>query len=141
LRGFVAKYMTGAGLDVGMAGADEVCRTKKGDCTEFAVLLAAMLRAADIPSRVVCGVVYCDEFAGKKDVFGPHMWTQALVDHMGVKVWVDVDAAIGPGERAFDGGHIAFSTSALSDDVPATASFSELLPFLGKVTVEVEGEE
>ena len=44
------------------------------------VLLAAMLRAAEIPSRVAVGVIYVERFAGERDVFGYHMWTQALID-------------------------------------------------------------
>lgn len=139
IRHFVGGYMTGAGLSVGMAGSDEVCRTKSGDCTEYAVLLAAMLRANGTPSRVVCGLLYCDTLLGKRDVFGPHMWTQALVKVGDEEQWVDVDAALGPGACRFDAGHIAFSTSVLSDEAPA-ANFLELVPFLGGVTIEVVEE-
>lgn len=139
MRHFVGGYMTGAGLSVGMAGSDEVCRTKSGDCTEYAVLLAAMLRANGIPSRVVCGLLYCDTLLGKRDVFGPHMWTQALVKVGDAEQWIDLDGALGPGERRFDAGHIAFSTTVLSDEAPA-ASFLELVSFLGGVTIEVVQE-
>ncbi len=139
MRQFVGGYMTGAGLSVGMAGSDEVCRTKSGDCTEYAVLLAAMLRANGVPSRVVCGLLYCDTLLGKRDVFGPHMWTQAMVTVDGEEQWIDLDGALGPGACRFDAGHIAFATTVLSDEAPA-ANFLELVPFLGGVTIEVVEE-
>lgn len=140
LRDFAAGRLVNVGLGVGMAGSDEVCRTRAGDCTEFAVLLAAMLRAEGIPSRVVCGLVYCDELLGEEHIFGPHMWTQAYVERRGRKEWVDVDAALGPGERVFDAGHIAFSTTPLPDDSGAS-SFMRLVGFLGSVRVEIVEEK
>jgi hypothetical protein len=65
------------------------------------VLLAALGRALDIPTRVVDGLAYTDHYAGKEHVFVPHAWTQAWVDGH----WQSFDAAL-PG---FDAGHIALS--------------------------------
>ena len=39
-----------------------------------------MLRADGIPARVASGLVYADGFLGSRDIFGWHMWTQALID-------------------------------------------------------------
>ena len=33
-----------------------------------------------IPTRVATGLVYADEFEGKKDVLVYHMWTQFYLD-------------------------------------------------------------
>ncbi len=42
----------------GFASAAETALDGVGDCSERALLLAAMLRARDIPSRLVAGLVY-----------------------------------------------------------------------------------
>src|SRR5690606_5201760 len=92
LRRFVHSYISNKSLDVGLASASEVCRTREGDCTEHATLLAAALRFAGIPSRVVSGLIYAEEFAGRSRIFGYHMWTQALLpDDAGAMRWVDLD--------------------------------------------------
>jgi len=91
-RGFVHRHMQAKDLSVGFASASEAARTGQGDCTEHAVLLAAMLRRAQIPARVVTGLLYVEAFAGQSDVFGYHMWTQAYVRESGHGRWVDLDA-------------------------------------------------
>lgn len=102
LRSFVSDYITQHGLDVGYASALEVARTREGDCTEYAVLLAAMARAEQIPTRVVTGLVYVDRFSGSSRVFVPHAWVQAWIDGR----WQSFDAAL----RHFDSTHIALDT-------------------------------
>ena len=89
LRHFTHRFIDTKDFSVGFASASEVARTKTGDCTEHGVFLAALLRAKGIPSRVVSGLIYVDEFAGKGGIFGYHMWTQALVTSNGVTRWVD----------------------------------------------------
>src|SRR6185369_5095217 len=59
--------------DEALAPADHVARTLRGDCTEFAMLMAAMCRAEGIPSRTAIGVVYAETKAGPVMAF--HMWT------------------------------------------------------------------
>ncbi|HZW07430.1 MAG TPA: transglutaminase-like domain-containing protein, partial [Phycisphaerales bacterium] len=77
LREFVYGYIRKKDMSVGFASASEVARTKTGDCTEHAALLAAMLRAAGVPSRCASGLLYIEEFDDQRNVFGYHMWTQA----------------------------------------------------------------
>lgn len=97
---FVFKYISNRSLSVGFASALEVSRSRQGDCTEFALLTAAMCRAAGIPSRVVFGVVYmAKNFEGHSHFFGGHAWTQVFVKDG----WYSLDAALGK----FDAGHIA----------------------------------
>ncbi|MBS0557471.1 MAG: lasso peptide biosynthesis protein [Proteobacteria bacterium] len=101
LQEFVRRYIRTKDLNVGYASALEVAKHPEGDCTEHAVLLAALGRALGIPTRVVDGLAYVDRYAGKDHVFVPHAWAQAwLGDH-----WQSFDAAL-PG---FDAGHIALS--------------------------------
>ncbi|HEY0179155.1 MAG TPA: transglutaminase-like domain-containing protein [Dokdonella sp.] len=98
---FVRGYIRDKSLDVGYASALEVARHPEGDCTEHAVLVAALGRALGIPTRVVDGLAYAPGFAGRDRVFVPHAWAQAWVDAR----WQSFDAAL----DGFDAGHIALS--------------------------------
>jgi transglutaminase-like putative cysteine protease len=74
-----------------MATADHVARTLTGDCTEYAMLTAAMCRAAGIPSRTAIGVVYYLDQAQPK--LGYHMWTEVYTRGR----WLALDATLGHG--------------------------------------------
>ncbi len=101
LEQFVRSYIRTKDLNVGYASALEVAKKPEGDCTEHAVLLAALGRAIGIPTRVVDGLAYTDHYAGAEHVFVPHAWAQAFVDGH----WQSFDAAL----HGFDAGHIALS--------------------------------
>lgn len=103
IENFVNEYITEKNLSVGYASAAEVALSRQGDCTEHAVLTAAMCRAAGIPARVVSGVVYIADFAGRKNVFGGHAWVEAYV---GGK-WIGLDATRAP--NGFGPGHITMA--------------------------------
>lgn len=104
LRSFLSDYIDAKGLDVGYASALETLQTRRGDCTEHAVLLTALARAVGIPARVVTGIVYAERMGGASRVFVPHAWTQAWIDHR----WISFDSA----QRRFDSTHIALGTGA-----------------------------
>lgn len=75
---------------------------RRGDCTEAAVLLAALGRAAGIPTRVVSGVSYSRQsYHGVSNAFIPHSWVVAFVDGR----WRSFDLAL----REFDSAHIALT--------------------------------
>jgi len=140
LRRIAHGHITTTSLDVGFARASEVARTRRGDCTEHAVLLAALLRARGIPSRVVSGLIYAPSFAGERGVFAFHMWTQALVDDgAGTKRWIDLDATLG--RRDFDAAHIAIAASALGEDGGLSAVAMPVARLLGRLSIEVESIE
>ena len=101
LQEYVRRFIRNKDLNVGYASALEVAKHPEGDCTEHAVLLAALGRALGIPTRVVDGLAYTERYAGMDHVFVPHAWAQAWVDGH----WQSFDAAL-PG---FDAGHIALS--------------------------------
>ncbi len=109
LRVYVSKVIIEKNLSVGFATASEVCRNRAGDCTEHAVLLAALGRARGIPSRIVVGLAYVPSFVGVQNVFGFHMWTQFNIGGQ----WVDFDAALH--ESDCSPARIALATSALKD--------------------------
>ena len=103
LTTFVRGHM-GTKVDMlGYGSALEAFETKRGDCTEFAVLLAALGRAVGIPTRIAIGRVYARQFAGARHVFVPHAWVQAWTG----AGWESFDAAIG----SFDSTHLAFVAS------------------------------
>ncbi len=101
--------MRGTNDFLGYTDALTALHTGSGDCTEFAVLLAAFARAQGIPTRIVAGLAYSDRFSGKKDVFSPHVWVQAWE---GTR-WRTYDAAL----DGFDATHIALAVGNGEPDV------------------------
>jgi len=86
----------------GHFSALETLSRRAGDCTEAAVLLAALGRAAGIPTKVASGLVYSRQrYHGVANVFMPHSWTLAFVDGR----WRSFDLAL----DAFDSTHIALT--------------------------------
>jgi hypothetical protein len=108
IEAFVGTYIDSKDLSVGYASALEVARNRQGDCTEHAVLTAALCRAAGIPAQVVFGVAYVDDFLGSGYCFGGHAWTQAYIGDK----WIGLDASFkGAGLAGYDAGHIALAIS------------------------------
>ncbi len=130
LRAFVADYLRDKNLDSILATAGEVAASRSGDCTEHSVLLTALLRAAGIPARAVTGLIYVEAFAGERDLFAYHMWTQAWVGDR----WLDLDATL---TMPFDAAHIAFGTTALNDDHATLKELARLATFIGQAEIRV----
>ncbi|MCK5000013.1 MAG: transglutaminase domain-containing protein [Anaerohalosphaera sp.] len=122
---FVHDYIDEKDLSVGYASASEIAVSKQGDCSEHAVLTAAMCRAAGIPARVVTGLVYIDSFMGRENVLGGHAWTEAYV---GGK-WIGLDATKAP--KGCGTGHIALATGSGDPE-----SFLAMAGTLGYFTIE-----
>ena len=92
LRDLVHAHISDKHLSTAYASASETARTGSGDCTEHAVLLAAVLKARGIPARVCHGLVYveqggsaingeadepeADDDPDRTGQFGWHMWSQ-----------------------------------------------------------------
>lgn len=80
-------------MGVVLAPSSEVFKNRRGTCSEYAILLTTLTRAAGIPSRFVMGSVYT---AG---MFGGHAWVEVLLGD----TWVPLDGAIvtqGPADAA-----------------------------------------
>ncbi|HUQ11984.1 MAG TPA: transglutaminase-like domain-containing protein [Steroidobacteraceae bacterium] len=104
LTAYVREHMSVEQIDMlGYGSALEAFQSRRGDCTEYAVLLAAMGRAAGIPTRVISGLVYARSFEGQRYVFVPHAWVHAWTGAS----WQSFDAALG----SFDSTHLAFASS------------------------------
>lgn len=107
--------------------AAEVADGRKGDCSEYAVLLAALLRARGIPSRVAVGLVYLENDAA----MGYHMWAEAWINDR----WVGLDATRPQGGVAAD--HIKVVTTNLEHGLtdPALAAFGRVLGAKPRIAV------
>lgn len=128
IEAFVADYIEVRSLSVGYASAAEVAASRQGDCSEFAVLTAAMCRAVGIPAQVVMGIAYIEDFAGLKNRFGGHAWVQAYVGDK----WIGLDAAFkSGGKKGFGPGHIAL---AIGNGDPG--DFFELAAILGRFKID-----
>ncbi|MBM4029284.1 MAG: transglutaminase domain-containing protein [Planctomycetes bacterium] len=134
IEAFVAKHIDNKSLGVGYASAAEVVESRQGDCSEFAVLTAAMCRAVGIPSQVVVGVAYVRDFGGMEG-FGGHAWTQVYVgaDERGQGgQWMGLDAAFRSSSRGgYDAGHL---TLAAGNGEPG--DFFNMAAALGQFKIE-----
>lgn len=126
IESFVNGFITQKDLSVGYASAAEVADSRQGDCSEHAVLTAAMCRAIGIPARIACGVVYVDSFIGKNSLFGGHMWVEAYIGDQ----WIGLDATLAD-RGGFGPGHITLATG--NGD---PADFFSLVNTLGCFTIE-----
>ena len=118
----MAEYVTKKDLSVGYATAAEVAASRQGDCSEHAVLAAAMCRAVGLPARVVVGYAYVPEIAQLEHVFVGHAWIEAYVGEK----WMPLDPAL----EEFGPGHIA---QAVGDGQPS--DFFEALGTMGKFEI------
>ena len=125
LCSWVSKHISLKNYSVGFATAGEVAERLEGDCTEHAVLLAAMLRAVRIPARCVVGLIYGN---GR---FYYHMWNEAFVSK-----WVPLDATLNRGGNDWDAVHIKLLNAALNSPAPML-ELTSLLPMMGKAKVDV----
>ncbi|MCD6496821.1 MAG: transglutaminase domain-containing protein [Deltaproteobacteria bacterium] len=130
LTWFTYRYIVHKGYSLPAATALDVARLKRGDCTEHAFLLAALGRAAGLPSRVASGLIFTPTFSGHRNVFVYHMWTEFLIGG----TWIPFD-----GTRPEPGvapTHILIATDSLSAMFPMAAS-TALLQALGKIQITV----
>ena len=98
------------------------------------MLLAALLRADGIPSRVAAGLVWAEYFAGEKNVFAWHLWTQALIGGR----WVDLDATLPSNGESFHVGHVLLAVTPLTD-AASDPAWASLLSSMGNLSIELSG--
>ena len=108
IEDWVFKHIEDKNFKTAFAPATEVARTLSGDCTEHAVLVAAMCRASKVPARIATGLIYAEPKGG----FGFHMWNEVYVNRR----WVPIDAAFG--QSSVDPTHIKLSDSSLEGVSP-----------------------
>jgi hypothetical protein len=130
LERYVRQNITRKDFSQAFATAAEVARSRNGDCTEHALLLAALARVCGIPARVAVGLVYVEPSAA----FGYHMWTEVYV----AGVWIPADATLGRG--GIGAAHLKLANSNLRTG-DAFASFLPVLNVMGRLKIEVLREE
>jgi hypothetical protein len=126
LERYVHRAMTKKNFSQAFASAADVAESREGDCTEHAVLLAALLRACGIPSRVAIGLVYVEHAGG----FGYHMWTEAYLDGQ----WMPLDGIMGQGGTS--AAYLKLADSSLAG-ASAYSSFLAVAQVLGQLKVSV----
>jgi Transglutaminase-like superfamily len=130
LEKFVDQTIQLKGFSQAFATAAEVCRTLEGDCTEHAVLLAALCRARQIPARVAFGLVYYPPEQG----FAYHMWNEVWIADR----WVPLDATLGQGGIGAD--HIKLGDSHLAGGSPL-ADLLAVIQVFGRLELAVVSAE
>lgn len=126
LERYVQQAVKEKNFSSAFSSAAEVAKTRQGDCTEHAVLLAALARALEIPSRVAIGLVY----VRPAQAFGFHMWTEVYVDGD----WRGLDGTLGQGGTT--AGHIKLLDTTLAGDSPY-AAFLPVAQVLGRIKIDV----
>ncbi len=120
---YVRRYIRSKNLSVGYASALETAESRSGDCTEHALLLAALGRALGVPTRVATGLAYAEGYGASGRAYVPHAWTQAWIDGR----WQSFDAAL----DGFDAGHLAL---AVGDGDPSR--FYAGISLLGRLRID-----
>jgi Transglutaminase-like superfamily len=102
----------------------------RGDCRQYAMLTAALCRAAKLPARTALGLVY-DKDTVKGPVLAFHMWTEVWVEGQ----WMDIDAVWGEGGVGAD--HLKITDHSWSD-TQTLAPLGAVTRVMGKIQVEVK---
>ncbi|MEI7474261.1 MAG: transglutaminase domain-containing protein [bacterium] len=128
LEKWVNAYITNKDYSTAFSGSSEVFKSKQGDCTEHSVLLASMLRAVGIPSKVAVGLFYTNT---PESSFAYHMWTKAYIANK----WVNLDASFI--DSTFSPLHIELAESALNSLEAKSDLVLPLISNLSKLKVTV----
>jgi len=102
IHSWVMDNITVRSLNMNFAAAKEILDKKEGDCSEFSVLFASLLRQAGIPSRVCFGLIYMDR------LFRFHFWTEYFAGK-----WLSLDPSRKTG--TIDARYIKFMDTSLND--------------------------
>ncbi len=114
LQQWVYRNIRTKSLSLGFASAKETLLSREGDCTEHAVLLAALARSVGIPSRVAVGLIYLPQADQNLGRFVYHMWTEVYIGGRDRGEWIPLDAT-NP-EPVVDATHIKMLDSPLNDE-------------------------
>jgi hypothetical protein len=122
----VKRHIRRADYSQAFASAADVVEHAEGDCTEHAVLLAALCRARGIPARVAIGLVYVSAAQG----FGYHMWNEAWIEGR----WIPLDATLAQG--GIGASHLKLADSNLRGTT-AFSTFLSVAQVIGQLKIEV----
>jgi tetratricopeptide (TPR) repeat protein len=81
---WVGGYLSQNDISTNISDTDTILRHKNGNSLEYSVLLASLLRSANIPSKIVVGLVYTQT---PESSFSYHVWVKAYIGK-----WINLDA-------------------------------------------------
>ena len=125
LENFLYRSLSKEDFSQVFSSAGEVAESRKGDCSEHAVLLAATCRARGIPARVAIGLFYAE----REQSFLYHMWTEVWIKDR----WVPLDATLGRG--SVGGCYLKLRDSSLAHQSPY-ALVSPVIYLIDKLKIE-----
>jgi len=99
----------------------DVLQTRQAECQGHAYLYTAFARSLGIPTRVVNGLVYSEQFKG----FLYHSWTESVVDGR----WQAVDPSFGQ--------TVADATHIMVVEGDSAADLMPLIDWVGKVRIRI----
>lgn len=130
LEQFVQSGISNKNFTQAFLSASEVAKSLEGDCTEHAVLLAALCRNRGIPARVAVGLVYYAPAAG----FAYHMWNEVWLGNR----WIPLDGTLGKG--GIGAGHLKLTTSNLQG-IDSRAVFLPVSQVIGRLQLELAPDD
>ncbi|MGB7343113.1 MAG: transglutaminase domain-containing protein [Pirellulaceae bacterium] len=113
----------------GFVKASSVVQSTTGGSTEYALVLAALLRAKGIPSRLAIGVKYVPN----EEAMAYHVWTIAHVDD---QQWISLDAMTG---TLADPDRITFVTTNLSEG-NQFAAVAAVLGMMSRIEIDIKSD-
>ncbi|KMP10980.1 hypothetical protein UZ36_05935 [Candidatus Nitromaritima sp. SCGC AAA799-C22] len=99
--------------------AVDALRERRGECQSHTYLFTALARAAGIPTKVVNGLVYSEDYGG----FLYHAWPEVYVGQ-----WRALDPTLG--QERVDATHIKLTENEREDPF-------KLMKFVGRVSIEI----
>ncbi|MBI3600609.1 MAG: transglutaminase domain-containing protein [Nitrospinae bacterium] len=99
--------------------AVDALMSKEGECQSHSNLFAALSRASGIPTKIVSGIVYSEEYSG----FLYHAWTEVYAGE-----WIALDPTLD--EEEVDATHIKLVEGGWEEQI-------KLLHYIGKVGIEI----
>lgn len=135
LQQWVYRNIVQKDFSLGFASAKDTMLSRQGDCTEHAVLLAALTRSLGIPTRVTVGLIYQQDGNSKLGRFVYHMWDEVYIGNARLGEWIPLDATLP--ETVVDATHLKLADSPLSS-VQELISLSQTVANLaGRLKIDV----
>ncbi|MEK6589947.1 MAG: transglutaminase-like domain-containing protein [Nitrospinota bacterium] len=99
--------------------AVDALKSREGECQSHSNLFAALSRASGIPTKIVSGIVYSQDYNG----FLYHAWPEVFIGE-----WIPLDPTLG--EEEVDATHVKLVEGSWEEQL-------KLLYFIGKVGIEI----
>lgn len=99
--------------------AVDALKSREGECQSHSNLFAALSRASGIPTKIVSGIVYSQDYNG----FLYHAWPEVYIGE-----WIPLDPTLG--EEEVDATHVKLVEGSWEEQL-------KLLYFIGKVGIEI----